>query len=389
MAAAFVSIVSALRRQLAGLAGRPRLTTMAWLLLILLSVGAARVDAQEIVEYYGTDAVGSVRVVFDTSGNVKARSDYLPFGEEWQAATPGGPLPSQRFTGQQRDAEEGHDNFNARTYHTRAGRMTSVDPVYSGLFAPQRWNRYAYALNNPLAYADPTGLDPIRFTDSTGVVGKPGGANNGWGGGPNDDLYMWMIFGGNPGGYGWIDPYVEPSGNGNMGIDPEGNVVRTEEVTVTAEGEGEATTTTTTQVAGPPDIITMVQPMTEGIAAGAASGITGPTGAMAWGLFGRLAAKFTVPFVAAGIKAGLLAGEKWNHIFAKSEHGMWRVGDPMKALGTLSDSLARAHVNGTLQTSQGIFRHQTMINGYVVEMTGRVVNGAPKVGTAYVIRIAR
>jgi hypothetical protein len=30
---------------------------------------------------------------------------------------------------------------------------------------PQNWNRYAYALNNPLRYVDPTGLDPISVED--------------------------------------------------------------------------------------------------------------------------------------------------------------------------------------------------------------------------------
>jgi RHS repeat-associated protein len=109
------------------------LTSLAGLVLALLTVGVSRASAQEVIEYYGTDTVGSIRVVFDASGNVKARSDYLPFGDEWNATTPVGPLPSQRFTGQQRDSEEGLDNFNARSYMTRAGRMTTTDPVFSGL----------------------------------------------------------------------------------------------------------------------------------------------------------------------------------------------------------------------------------------------------------------
>jgi hypothetical protein len=36
----------------------------------------------ETTEYYGTDAVGSVRIVFYASGTVLARQDYGPFGQE-------------------------------------------------------------------------------------------------------------------------------------------------------------------------------------------------------------------------------------------------------------------------------------------------------------------
>jgi RHS repeat-associated protein len=210
-----------------------RALTLASLVLALLTVVAARASAQEVIEYYATDAVGSIRVVFDPSGNVKARSDYLPFGEEWQAATPGGPLPTQRFTGQQRDAEEGLDNFNARSYATRMGRMTTVDPVFSGTYEPQRWNRYAYALNNPLSYSDPTGLDPIRFRDYTEVVGGGGGGF----GVTLDTLFISLIYGPSTSG-----PRVGDGGGGRrprMGIDEKGNVTRSEEVTVTPEGDGD------------------------------------------------------------------------------------------------------------------------------------------------------
>jgi hypothetical protein len=37
--------------------------------------------------------------------------------------------------------------------------------------SPQRWNRYAYATNNPLAYGDPDGLDVIVFDFVNGAFG--------------------------------------------------------------------------------------------------------------------------------------------------------------------------------------------------------------------------
>lgn len=127
------------------------------LLVASFTASAAPAAAQggEVIEYYGVDAIGSIRVVFDVNGTVVARNDYVPFGESF---TPSGPLPSEQFTGQARDGEAGLDYFGARFYQPRHGRFSSVDPVFSSLEDPQQWNRYAYARNGPLSYVDPTGL---------------------------------------------------------------------------------------------------------------------------------------------------------------------------------------------------------------------------------------
>ena len=110
---------------------------------------------QEVVEYYGLDALGSVRMVFDPNGDVTGRMDYGPFGESLTSATG---LPSRAYAGLFRDGEAGLDAAEARSYQVRTGRFSTVDPVYDGVFEPQRWNRYAYAQNNPISYSDPAGL---------------------------------------------------------------------------------------------------------------------------------------------------------------------------------------------------------------------------------------
>jgi RHS repeat-associated protein len=54
--------------------------------------------------------------------------------------------------------------FGARYYRADVGRFTTVDPaqtISENLVDPQRWNRYAYARNNPLKYTDPDGKNPV------------------------------------------------------------------------------------------------------------------------------------------------------------------------------------------------------------------------------------
>jgi len=66
----------------------------------------------------------------------------------------------EQFTGKERDSESGLDYFGARYYGSNMGQMMSPDPLLSSgrPWDPQTWNRYSYALNNPLRFTDPTGL---------------------------------------------------------------------------------------------------------------------------------------------------------------------------------------------------------------------------------------
>jgi hypothetical protein len=59
------------------------------------------------------------------------------------------------------------------------GRFLSPDPLVFNelrLVNPQRWNMYAYAVNNPLVFTDPTGLDAaaVTFTTKIPIVGHSG-----------------------------------------------------------------------------------------------------------------------------------------------------------------------------------------------------------------------
>jgi len=138
-----------------------------------------------------SDQLGTPRMIIDQTGtlaNVK-RHDYLPFGEELFAPVggrspalgySGGDAVRQQFTQKERDIETGLDYFEARYYASVQGRFTRPDPYniileaqataemnedkaramfVNYLLHPQNWNRYAYVMNNPLKYIDPTGED--------------------------------------------------------------------------------------------------------------------------------------------------------------------------------------------------------------------------------------
>ncbi len=106
--------------------------------------------------YYHSDHLGSSRVLSSTFGYPVWQGTYLPFGQEWN---PQSTVNAYKFTGKERDSETGLDYFGARYYGSTMGRFLSVDPLLSTLRPenPQTLNRYAYTLNNPLRYTDPTG----------------------------------------------------------------------------------------------------------------------------------------------------------------------------------------------------------------------------------------
>ena len=97
----------------------------------------------------------------------------LPFGDgmNTQALNGGCGDPSpNHFTGKERDTEtasspnanDGLDYFGARYDASSLGRFMTPDPLMASAHVtnPQTWNRYSYALNNPLRITDPEGLYP-------------------------------------------------------------------------------------------------------------------------------------------------------------------------------------------------------------------------------------
>ena len=82
----------------------------------------------------------------------------MPFGET-RPGYPTGSVPTdRRFTGQREESGLGSlYDYNARFYSPALGRFLSADTIVPDGKNPQQFNRYAYTLNNPVRYIDPSG----------------------------------------------------------------------------------------------------------------------------------------------------------------------------------------------------------------------------------------
>jgi len=128
------------------------------------------VNEESHTYYYHTDHAGSIRLVTDGDQNIIASTTYHPFGEP--AIEEGS--EQYLFTGKERDTT-GLYYYGGRYYDPQLGIFLTRDP-YTSLpddtrsmgnnsqnqanlcKYPQRFNRYVYALDNPLRYTDPTGF---------------------------------------------------------------------------------------------------------------------------------------------------------------------------------------------------------------------------------------
>ena len=108
-----------------------------------------------VVYYLHTDHLRSVSLITDHASRITARQRYYPYGEvRWNAGT----LPTDfTFTGQRNEGAIGLYDYGPRWYDPVIGRFIQPDSIVPEPANPQSLNRYAYVLNNPLRYTDPTG----------------------------------------------------------------------------------------------------------------------------------------------------------------------------------------------------------------------------------------
>ena len=141
--------------------------------------GATEVSIGSTKNFLHKDWLGSARLATTPVGRVLTFDRaFAPFGEMY---TNFGASDKLDFTGDTQDIVAGLFDTDNRELHPNQGRWISPDPA--GMDAtdpgnPQTWNLYAYVANNPLAFADPSGL--LR----SGIAGDPFDPGNdcGWDG---------------------------------------------------------------------------------------------------------------------------------------------------------------------------------------------------------------
>ena len=121
---------------------------------------AAFSGSGSIWTFFASDHLGTPRLVTDLLGvSLESRKNW-PFGEQ---VTTSASLERIRFAAMEQDTEAGagNDRYNdhARQHGALLGRFLGPDQLGGGAHAPQSWNRYTYAANNPLKLLDSNGLE--------------------------------------------------------------------------------------------------------------------------------------------------------------------------------------------------------------------------------------
>lgn len=114
-----------------------------------------------------TDWLGTKRVMSNLSGTNSQTCTSLPFGDA-QSCT-GTEWSFNHFTDDIHDSESNLEHTWFRQLSGTQGRWASPDPYLGSmdLGNPQSFNRYVYALNNPLNLMYPRGLDYCKWDDGT------------------------------------------------------------------------------------------------------------------------------------------------------------------------------------------------------------------------------
>ncbi len=153
------------------------------------------------MQYFGADALGSVRQIYNSSGQIIANKRYDPYGNV--LAQNGVGTSNYGYTGEWTDAT-GLEYLRARYYAPTQGRFTTRDVWEGDPNAPMSYNAWLYVYANPTNKTDPSGrcsepydpYDPCwqlydRATKTYGVWPWPDNLHN-WDANDLSDLVVWL-----------------------------------------------------------------------------------------------------------------------------------------------------------------------------------------------------
>src|SRR3989344_9585860 len=125
----------------------------------------AKIQDNQII-YFSSDNVGSTSIQTDNLGNIKTKSNYLPFGKELSFSSIG--IEKYGFTSKEYDYESNLNYFNARYYNPSNGKFISNDPIYK-----VNEGGYQYVRNNPLTITDPSGQQAAADASAVAINNIP------------------------------------------------------------------------------------------------------------------------------------------------------------------------------------------------------------------------
>jgi RHS repeat-associated protein len=129
----------------------------------LIGVHVTKSGAAPEMRYYHRDHLGSIVAITNEAGAVTERLAYEAFGKRRfpnGTADPNnnifGVQTERGFTAHEHLDELGLVHMNGRVYDPLLGRFMTPDSIVQNV-GLQGFNRYSYAINNPLGYVDPNG----------------------------------------------------------------------------------------------------------------------------------------------------------------------------------------------------------------------------------------